>query len=576
MIGEKIQNFKIDRLLGEGGMGRVYLATDELLGRTVAIKNLNAALPGQPQFLERFKNEAKTLARLSHPNIAMLYNYLHHNNDYYIVMEYVEGKNLDQLLRDHKTLPYHFVVPLITQTLSGLAHAHKKNILHRDIKPTNIMLSDEDMVKLMDFGIAKVSDSAKLTQASRVIGTIEFLAPELIEGKEPSIASDIYAIGVTMYELLTGKLPFTGKSDYMLMQDIVKEKPINLQRLNTSIPKKLSEIVLKALEKNPEKRFRSATELSAALGNAFPELEDASFSLIQKAEALPTKVLPAMPVPIDQSGPATSLHQPLAATELAEKKPLAKNLDLKKHSKKIVAAAMILAVMVTCAFVFLPKQSQPVVPVASNNDLHDEVPDNSISDPLYHPQPALNQDSIYQIISQTTNGDAHTPIPAPASVQAEGNSSSQRKPTKEKENDRKVTPGPAQNTEPDPAPQPQPKPAQEETVSSSITSTIRLRVNAMIALRENLTMESAKEGQSVSFRVTEPVIYKNDVLFPAGSVINGSIKGIGSKRIAIIFHSVMAGGKRYSLEKSESGGWKEDVLNQGNAFKVGLRGTLVP
>lgn len=255
MIGQQIQNYIIVSKLGQGGMGTVYKAVDNVLGREVALKMLNTVMINQPQVLDRFKKEAQVLARLLHPNIAVIYNLIEQEQQHFMVMEYVEGKNLDEILRQHKSIPYQVVVLIFMQALEGLHHAHRKGIFHRDIKPSNLILTPDGIVKLMDFGIAKVAGEQRMTQVNKVIGTIEFLAPEIIEGKEPSVSSDIYAAGVTMYELLSGKLPFESNTDFNLMQEILKKKPLAPEKLNSAVPKALSNIVMKALEKKTGEPF---------------------------------------------------------------------------------------------------------------------------------------------------------------------------------------------------------------------------------------------------------------------------------------------------------------------------------
>ncbi|RYY61584.1 MAG: serine/threonine protein kinase [Chitinophagaceae bacterium] len=278
MIGKQIQNYQIGSHLGQGGMGTVYRATDIILGREVALKMLHTPMMSQPQVLERFKKEAQVLARLLHPNIAVIYNLIEQDQQHFMVMEFVEGKDLDGLLKQHRVLPPMAVVTAFIQALEGLHHAHKKGIFHRDIKPSNLILTPDGTVKLMDFGIAKVAGEQRLTQVNRVIGTVEFLAPELIEGKDPSAASDVYAAGMTMYELLCGRLPFENNTDYNLMQEILKKKPVSPDKLNASVPAPLAAIVMKALEKKPEHRFADAKAFQSALANAFPATRDADIT----------------------------------------------------------------------------------------------------------------------------------------------------------------------------------------------------------------------------------------------------------------------------------------------------------
>ena len=263
MIGQSVQNYKIVAHLGEGGMGVVYKAVDNVLGREVALKMLHGSMIRQENVLERFKKEAQVLARLLHPNIAVIYNFIEQDGQFFMVMEYVEGKNLDELARMHQALPHKTIVAIFMQALEGLNHAHRRGIFHRDIKPSNLILTPEGTLKLMDFGIAKIAGEQKLTQLNRVIGTIEFMAPEIIEGKDPSVASDIYAAGITMYELLCGRLPFESASDYTMMQDILKKKPQPLTALNPSVPAALNSIVMKALEKKTGEQVSRCKKFSA-------------------------------------------------------------------------------------------------------------------------------------------------------------------------------------------------------------------------------------------------------------------------------------------------------------------------
>ncbi|MFZ1453473.1 MAG: serine/threonine-protein kinase, partial [Ferruginibacter sp.] len=299
MIGEKIHSYEITEHLGKGGMGNVYKATDTMLGRDVALKMLHPQLTMEAQFLERFKKEARVLAQLLHPNIAVIYNFIEQGGNHFMVMEYVEGTNLDDLLKKHKTLPAEFVVPVFTQVLEGLKHAHKKNVFHRDIKPANMMLTHDDTVKLMDFGIAKVAGEQKMTQVNKIVGTVEFMAPELLQGKEASAASDIYAAGVTLYELLCGKLPFVADTDFNLMQAIMKEKVIHPAKCNASIPKALSDIIMKALDKNPAARFADAGAFQLALLAAFPNYRNINLASLNAAS----------PAYAQQAGPATRLEK---------------------------------------------------------------------------------------------------------------------------------------------------------------------------------------------------------------------------------------------------------------------------
>ncbi len=265
MIGRTLHNYHIEELLGEGGMGTVYRATDTFLRRPVAVKMLHAHLLRDVTFMERFRNEAVLSAQLNHPNVATLYNFHHINSDNFMVMELVDGLTLEQLIVKQGKLPFETAVRIVIQALDGLQHAHYKGILHRDIKPANLMLTREGTVKLMDFGIARMVGSQRLTRADRVVGTLEYMAPELLNGVEPSIQSDLYAVGVLMYELLTGKLPFEPATDTTLINQILNKKPISVRNRVAELPKQIEEILDVLLQKKPEKRFSKALELRQAL-----------------------------------------------------------------------------------------------------------------------------------------------------------------------------------------------------------------------------------------------------------------------------------------------------------------------
>ncbi len=261
MIGQKIQNYNVEELLGEGGMGTVYRATDTLLQRSVAVKILHPHLVRDTTFFERFRNEAILSAKLNHSNVAVLYNFLRDRNDNFMVMEFVDGMTLEKLLKQNGGLPLESILKIMMQTLDGLHHAHEKGILHRDIKPANLMLTREGIVKLMDFGIARMVGSQRLTRADRIVGTLEYMAPELLDGSEPSVQSDLYAIGVLMYELLSGKMPFEASTDSTLITQILTKKPIPLRSRISNLPKKVEEILDTLLQKKPEKRYDSAADL---------------------------------------------------------------------------------------------------------------------------------------------------------------------------------------------------------------------------------------------------------------------------------------------------------------------------
>ena len=265
MIGKIIENYKIIKHLGTGGMGTVYLAEDIMLGRKVAIKMLHPELLYKEEVLARFKTEAKTLAKLNHPNIAILFNLIESGGNYYMIMEYVDGISLENLLLEQGAIAANEAIDIVAQALNGIQHAHNRNIIHRDIKPANLMINKENIVKVMDFGIARALGSARMTRTGSVVGTLEYMSPEQIRGEEGDERSDIYAMGIVLYELLTGNVPFRSKSDYDLMTKKLNEKPPEIRSFWHEIPKSLEKVVMKAINKDPDLRFQSAEQFRAAL-----------------------------------------------------------------------------------------------------------------------------------------------------------------------------------------------------------------------------------------------------------------------------------------------------------------------
>ena len=255
----------IQKKLGEGGMGTVYLAEDTLLERQVAIKELNISTsPASEPVGNRFQQEALALARLNHPNITHLYSFLPKDDTYWMVMEYVNGKTLEEWLQRHGPMQPVIACSIAVQILDGLHHAHRKGIIHRDLKPANVMISEEGEVKIMDFGIARIRNSQRITQHGKSVGTLEYMAPEQIQGKEGDERTDIYATGNILYELLCGQPPFRSDTDYILMKAKLEETPPLLPGLaNASAD--LRQSIFKALSRNPEKRYETVSAFREAL-----------------------------------------------------------------------------------------------------------------------------------------------------------------------------------------------------------------------------------------------------------------------------------------------------------------------
>jgi serine/threonine protein kinase len=265
MIGTQVGNYRILEKLGEGGMGVVYKGLDLNLDRTVAIKALNTQLAGNPELEQRFRNEAKAQANLNHTNLATLYALLIEDGRPWMVMEFIEGETFEQMVQRRGPIPSEEAIPLFRQALLGIGYAHRTGLVHRDIKPSNMMLNKQGIVKVMDFGIAKVLGARGMTKTGTQMGTAFYMSPEQVLNKNVDIRSDIYSLGVTLYEMLTANVPFSGNSDYQIMTDHVNAPPPLPTSFYPYIPAGVQNAVLKALEKNPNARFQTVEEFGAAL-----------------------------------------------------------------------------------------------------------------------------------------------------------------------------------------------------------------------------------------------------------------------------------------------------------------------
>ena len=265
MIGTEIGSYRILDKLGEGGMGVVYKAIDTGLDRLVAVKVLGAELAKNPELVTRFRSEAKAQANLNHTNLATLYAFLVVEENAFMVMEYVEGETFQQMIARRGPIPEQEAIQLFRQALVGIGFAHHAGILHRDIKPSNIMVNKKGVVKVMDFGIAKVMGARSQTRTGTQLGTIAYMSPEQIQGRRVDIRSDIYELGITLYEMLSGRVPFENESDFQIMQDHVRTPPPLPSRFYPYIRREVENVVLKALEKSPEARFQTVEQFSAAL-----------------------------------------------------------------------------------------------------------------------------------------------------------------------------------------------------------------------------------------------------------------------------------------------------------------------
>jgi serine/threonine-protein kinase len=270
------QNVTVDsryRLLsriGAGGMAEVWSAEDAVLGRTVALKLLHRRFAEDPAFVERFRREASSAAGLQHPNVVSVFDRGAWDGTYYIAMEHLEGRSLKELVREEGPLPPARAVGIVVQVLRAARFAHRRGIVHRDLKPHNVILDEEGRAKVTDFGIARagVSDA---TETGLILGTPQYLSPEQAKGEPVSARSDLYSVGILLYELLTGRVPFDGDSPVSIALKQVAEPPVPPSRLNPAVPPALDAVVLRALEKDPAARFPDADAFIAALEHALRE-----------------------------------------------------------------------------------------------------------------------------------------------------------------------------------------------------------------------------------------------------------------------------------------------------------------
>lgn len=299
MIEQRIFNnrYRLDSKLGEGGMATVYCGTDTLLRRRVAIKVLREQYAADQEFVRRFYQEAESAARLSHPNIVNTYDVGREGDTYYIVMELVDGSSLGEIIASDGKLPEPVAIDYAAQIASGLAYAHRIGLLHRDIKPANILITKDDVVKLSDFGIARAvsAHTMTLTKPGLVMGSVYYISPEQAQGHELHETSDLYSLGVVLYQMLTGKLPFTGESPVTVALKHIGDPVPTLDTQALGISPALAAIVNRLLQKKPENRFASASELATALREARERPAVAAYRLSDDAPTQPFRAMRSLP-----------------------------------------------------------------------------------------------------------------------------------------------------------------------------------------------------------------------------------------------------------------------------------------
>ena len=357
MINDRYQ---IIRMIGEGGMANVYLAHDTILDRDVAVKILRGDLANDEKFVRRFQREAIAASSLSHPNIVEMYDVGEDDGKYFIVMEYVEGKTLKSLIKKRGALTIPEVIDIMLQLTSGIACAHDSYIIHRDIKPQNVLILDDGRVKITDFGIAMALNNNELTQTNSVMGSVHYLPPEQASGSGSTIKSDIYSLGILMYELLTGKVPFKGENAVEIAIKQMKEQIPSVHEYNSEIPQSIENIVLRACAKNPKNRYDSVVEMHNDLETALDENRKDEIRLTYKypeQELEETKVMPNLKdMKVEKTDKSEEVKKP---------KNKLVNIILLSASSLL---AIIVATIAILAIVYpkITKQKEIIIPDVSN------------------------------------------------------------------------------------------------------------------------------------------------------------------------------------------------------------------
>ena len=367
MKGQKISDrYQIIKSIGEGGMANVYLAYDTILDRNVAVKVLRGDLANDEKFVRRFQREALSASSLSNPNIVEVYDVGEDNGEYYIVMEYVEGKHLKALLKKRGKLTVPEVIDITLQITNGLSVAHDSYIIHRDIKPQNILILENGMIKITDFGIAVAMNATQLTQTNSVMGSVHYLPPEQASGKGATLQSDIYSIGILMYELLTGKLPFRGDNAVEIALKHLKEPMPSIRDEIPDIPQSVENIILKATAKNPKNRYSDAREMHEDLKTCLDESRANELKITFKYpenDYDDTKLLKTVK-PEKKKG----VSKEKSGEEVVAKKTKAND----SQNKLLITLASVfvgLVVIITTIFVLIPKitsSKQAAVPDVTN------------------------------------------------------------------------------------------------------------------------------------------------------------------------------------------------------------------
>ncbi|MBZ5698640.1 MAG: protein kinase [Acidobacteriia bacterium] len=398
-IGQRLGDYEILGVLGAGGMGKVYKVRNVISDRIEAMKVLLANLAVQKELADRFLREIKLLASLDHPNIAALRTALTLDNQLVMIMEYVEGVTLASRLLQG-TIPPADAVNYTGQVLGALSYAHRLNVIHRDVKPANMMLTPQGVVKLMDFGIARPNDKASMTVTGTTLGSLNYMSPEQVKGEPVDARSDLYSLGVSLYEMVTGKLPFRGPSDYSLMAAHLQEPPQPPIALRPDLPKGLSDIILMAMAKEPKDRFQSAEACQNALKSVLTSL------------GIPA----AIPVPaVRATGAALSSAAPPLAVASVESRPsVAAPPPSSRRGLYMALGGLIVVGILAAAAFYVPRR---IGTQANTSPANSSSSSQTVTEPVVAPAPTpLSEPAL-----------SPAPSPTPAATSQDNSAAAQEK-----------------------------------------------------------------------------------------------------------------------------------------------------
>lgn len=350
------ERYELLELIGQGGMADVYLAKDIILNRTIAIKILRTSLAKDPIYVTRFQREASAAAALSHKNIVEIYDVGEDEDKYYIVMEYVPGTTLKELILKRGALHYVEAIDIMKQVVGGIAKAHQLGIIHRDLKPQNILVTDSGVAKIADFGIASMQSLAQVTQTDVIMGSLHYLAPEIARGEKATVQSDIYALGIAFYELLRGEVPFNGESPVNIALKHMQDDLPSLLEFNPSIPQSVENIIIKATAKNLNDRYHNATEMLDDLNTCLDRLNEEKLVFSYDNEPEPTIVLDSREVFSGENTGNIASKEAIKDDDAKEDKGVKKLINkfksLSTKAKVGIIAAIVLVVAVIAFFLY--------------------------------------------------------------------------------------------------------------------------------------------------------------------------------------------------------------------------------